>query len=75
MDKTLNDYPDILKPNDIMNILQIGRSTCYNLLYGGFIPSIRIGKQYRITKKSLAEYLDLPYDNNADGLPRREFKC
>ena len=69
--QTLTNYPDVLKPNDIMNILQIGRSTCYNLLYDGIIPSIRIGKQYRIPKKSLAEYLDLPYDNNTDGLPKK----
>ncbi len=72
MDKlTLNDYPDILNPNDIMNILQIGRSTCYKLLYGGLIPSIRIGRQYRITKKSLAEYLNLSYSNITDGLPKK----
>jgi len=63
---TLDNYPDILKPNDIMDILQIGRSTCYKLLYGGSIPTIRIGKQYRVLKKELIKYLNESCSNHTD---------
>ena len=68
--QTLNNYPDVLSPNDIMSILHIGRSTAYKLLYSGYIPSIRIGKQYRIPKKSLVEYLSLAYSKSTDGFPQ-----
>ena len=63
---TFDNYPDILKPSDIMDILQIGRSTCYNLLYSGSIPTIRIGKQYSILKKELIKYLNESCSNHTD---------
>lgn len=69
--QTLNNYPDVLSPNDIMSILHIGRSTCYKLLYGGLIPSIRIGKQYRVLKKELVDYLSMAYANRTDGFPQK----
>ena len=61
----LNDYPDILTPESLMKILKIGRNATYKLLQSGEIPSIRIGKQYRIPKTYLIEYFRSCYNQIA----------
>ena len=40
-----------------MPILDIGRNTAYELIRCGKIRSIRIGKQLRIPKQALIDYL------------------
>ena len=42
---------------DLMPILDIGRNTAYELVRCGTIRSIRIGKQLRIPKQALIDYL------------------
>ncbi|WP_298021601.1 helix-turn-helix domain-containing protein [uncultured Dysosmobacter sp.] len=42
---------------DLMPILGIGRNTAYKLVRSGQIRSIRIGRQLRIPKDGLIEYL------------------
>ena len=59
----LADYPDVLTPTECQNILLVGRNTIYALLKNNIIKSIKIGKQYRIPKSSLQNYLDLCYSN------------
>ncbi len=56
-DELLKDYKDVLLPEDVMEILHIGRSKMYGCLSDGTIPSIKIGKKYRIPKPYLKEYL------------------
>lgn len=53
----MENLPDVLTPEMLMDILKIGRNSTYNLLRSGAIRSIRIGKQYRIPKDALIEYL------------------
>lgn len=60
----LADYPDVLTPTECMNILSIGRNAIYTLLQDDVIKSVKIGKQYRIPKSSLENYLKLCYSNN-----------
>jgi excisionase family DNA binding protein len=55
---TLDDYNDILLPEDLQEILQVGRNTIYAYLKLGVIKSIKIGKKYRIPKKCLIEFLN-----------------
>ena len=52
-----SEYDDILMPEDLQNILHVGRNTIYNYLSKGIIKSIRIGNKYRIPKKYLIDYL------------------
>lgn len=59
----LSDYPDVLTPTECQNILLVGRNTMYNLLQNNIIKSVKIGKQYRIPKSSLQNYLNLCYSN------------
>lgn len=53
----LENYSDVLKIDDIMNILYIGRNTAYKLIDTGAIKSLRIGRNIRIPKIYLIDYL------------------
>lgn len=50
----------VLRVEDLMPLLSIGRNTAYELVRSGKIRSIRIGKQYRIPREALEEYLRNP---------------
>ena len=54
----LEKYPDVLTPDDVIEILNIGRNKVYEMLNNGTIKSIRIGHKHRIPKKILIEYLE-----------------
>lgn len=49
---------EILTQRDIQNILKIGRDKVYKLLKHGDIPSIQIGKSYRVSRKAFEDWLD-----------------
>lgn len=53
------DYPDVVTPEDIQNMLHIGRNRVYELLKNNTIKSIRVGKKYIIPKKSVINFLQL----------------
>lgn len=55
----IEDFPVVLTPEQLSDILKIGRNGIYNLLRSGAIRSIKIGKQYRIPREALSEYLSL----------------
>ena len=49
----LEEYPDILTPQEAMEILGIGKNLFYRLLKDGTIPAKRVGgKVWRIAKKT-----------------------
>lgn len=52
-----DELPLTLRVEDLMPILGIGRNTAYELVRCGKIRSIRIGRQLRIPKDALVEYL------------------
>ena len=54
---SFDELPLTLRVEDLMPILSIGRNTAYELVRCGKIRSIRIGKQLRIPKDALVEYL------------------
>ena len=51
------DYPDVLAIEDVMEMLGIGKVLAYRLLRGRHIKSVKIGRQYKIAKTHLIEYL------------------
>jgi len=55
--RSFEDLPLTLRVEDLMPILGIGRNTAYELVRCGQIRSIRIGKQLRIPKQALIDYL------------------
>ena len=54
---SFDDLPIVLKVEDLMPILGIGRNTAYELARSGKIRCIRIGRQLRIPKDAVIEYL------------------
>ena len=50
----IDDYPDILTPYEVMEILGLGKNSVYSLLSHGKIPGVRVGHKWRITKQALA---------------------
>ena len=57
MYRSVEELPLVLRVEDLMQVLDVGRNTAYELLRSGKIFSIRVGKQIRIPKESVEEYL------------------
>lgn len=57
------DIPLVLRVEDLMPLLSIGRNTAYELVRSGQIRSFRIGRCYRIPKDSVVEYLGKVREN------------
>ena len=51
------DLPLALRVEELMPVLGIGRNTAYELVSSGQIRSIRVGRQIRIPKEALLEFL------------------
>ena len=54
---SFDELPLTLRVEDLMPILGIGRNMAYELVRSGQIRSIRIGRQLRIPKEAVQEYL------------------
>ena len=55
--RSSDELPLTLRVEDLMPILGIGRNTAYELIRCGKIRSIRIGRQLRIPKDAIQDYL------------------
>lgn len=51
--------------DEIQDILQISKTTAYNLVNSGVFHSVRIGGQHRISKRSFDAWLDQQDDNSS----------
>lgn len=54
---SFDDLPLTLRVEELMPILNIGRNTAYELIRCGQIRSIRVGRQLRIPKQAVIDYL------------------
>lgn len=59
IDKTeiFKNYPDIVTPEQVMEMLGIGKNTVYHLLNSGEIKSVRIGKRHKIPRVYIIDYI------------------
>lgn len=48
---------EIMKFEEVMEYLNIGKSTLYNLLQNGKIRSFKIGKTWKIPRSAVEEYI------------------
>lgn len=53
----LSQYDAVLTVTELQEILGVGRNTAYSLLRSGAVPSIKVGKKYRIPKDAVLHYL------------------
>lgn len=51
------DYPDCVSAIELQKMLGIKRTKAYELLKSGAIKSIKIGKDYKISKLNIIAYL------------------
>ena len=51
------DNNEIMKFEEVMEYLNIGKSTLYKLLRSGEITSFKIGKVWKIPRQSVEEYV------------------
>ena len=52
-----NEYY-ILTPEDVMEELCIGKNAVYKLLASGELKGFRVGRKWKIPRKSLDKYID-----------------
>ena len=55
--RSFSELPLTLRVEELMPILSIGRNTAYELVRSGQIRSVKIGRQLRIPKQVLIDYL------------------
>jgi excisionase family DNA binding protein len=55
--QSLESLPLALSVDDLMDILNVGKNTAYSLVKSGQLRSIRIGRQLRIPRDALREFL------------------
>ena len=55
--RSLDDLPLVLRVEDLMPVLDIGRNTAYELIRCGQIRSVKVGRQIRVPKEAVAEFL------------------
>jgi len=70
--RRMDNYPDVLTPDEAMQVLSIGKNTIYKLLQSNAIKSLKIGKLYRIPKAYLQEFILSCYNDSCiDSTPVR----
>jgi len=56
-------YHDVVTVEELAEMLKIGRNTAYELVRSGAIQSAMIGRQIRITKDSIIEFISKDKDD------------
>ena len=54
---SLDELPLVLRVEDLMPILDIGRNTAYALVRSGQIRSVKVNHQIRIPREAIIEFL------------------
>ena len=57
MYKDFEQLPLVLSVPKVARVLNLGRDTTYGLVRSGRIRSVRVGRQYRVPKAAVMEYL------------------
>ncbi len=64
----LKNYPDILVRSEVSEVLKIGRYKTNELLYGGHIKVLKIGKSIRIRKQDLINFMESHSNREKEGI-------
>ena len=57
MKELFEKYPDVVTPEQVAEMLQIGLTLTYRLLRNGMLPSKRVGRKYIIAKQTVIEFV------------------
>lgn len=56
--KDVKEYPNALSVSEVAEILRICKKTVYKLIHKGEIHAVRIGSEFRVSKRSLHRYMN-----------------
>lgn len=56
--ETVESLPLVLTPKDIAKVLQISRNTTYELMHRKDFPTLKIGKQYRVSREQFLKWME-----------------
>ncbi len=56
---SLAELPLVLTVQQLQAVLQVSKTTAYELVHSGAISSVRIGRAFRVSRAALAKYLGL----------------
>lgn len=59
MSEFKSNLPEILTVKETAYHLRVGLNSTYNLLRHGTLKSVRVGRQYRIPRQAILEYMHL----------------
>jgi excisionase family DNA binding protein len=51
------NFPDVLTVPQVAEILRVGRNTAYDLVRSGAIKGVKVGRQIRVAKSSVIEFI------------------
>lgn len=54
----LNDLYEVLNVEEAMDYLLIGKNKLYSLLQSGKLKGFRVGRKWRIPRKSIQDYIN-----------------
>lgn len=54
----LNDLYEVLSVEETMDYLLIGKNKLYSLLQSGKLKGFRVGRKWRIPRKSIQDYIN-----------------
>ena len=57
MNEMFKNYPDVVSVEQLQEMLQIGQVLAYKLVKSGEIKARKVGREYKIPKKNVIEYL------------------
>ena len=55
--KMFNNYQDVVTITELAKMLKIGRNTAYELIRCCAIRSVKVGRQIRIPKQAVVDYI------------------
>lgn len=58
----LDNLPDIVTLKECQEVLTIGKNLMLELVHTGKLPAFKVGNRWRISKKSLIEFINSSYD-------------
>lgn len=52
-----SSFNDMVTAPELAQMLKVGRNNAYELVRAGIVPSVRIGRQIRISKQAVLDYI------------------
>ncbi|MDL2252746.1 helix-turn-helix domain-containing protein [Ruminococcaceae bacterium OttesenSCG-928-A11] len=51
------EYPDVLDVKQVSKLMGVSTKTVYKLIKDGSLSSLRVGREFRVTKVTLMKYM------------------